>query len=314
MKRYIQSKIAGSRYTLPIALIYGTIIWLLSGLFQHQWWVQFGCFLVAVWLMTELNNRNVLIRIFSRFIATSFIVIYCAAGFLFKSRADNFAMLCFLLALLFLYDCYLDKTTRGRTFYCFLFLGLGSVANVNMLLYVPLAWTMMAAFIYSMSWRTLWASLLGLVTPYWFMACWVLYQHSGDMTPFIAHFTQLEHMVHICDYSSLPLYHLVFFASVVILWVIGTIHFLRQSYQDKIRVRQIYYSMMVMGAYALLLLALLPQDESLHGRIFIIATCCLYGHFAALTKTKFTNIVFCIIGILYILLTISSLWMPSFLS
>jgi len=313
MKRHLQNKIAESRYTLPIALIYGTVIWLLSGLFQHQWWVQFGCFLLAVRLMMELNNRNVLIRIFSRSIATSFIVIYCAAGFLFQSIADNFVMLCFLTALLFLYDCYLDKTTRGKTFYCFLLLGLGSVANVNMLLYVPLAWAMMAVFVYSMSWRTLWASLLGLVTPYWFMACWVLYQHSGDMTPFLTHFTQLESLGHLCDYSSLPLYHLVFFLSVIVLWIIGCIHFLRQSYHDKIRIRQIYYSMMIMGVYSILLLALFPQDESLHGRVFIIATCCLYGHFVALTRTKFTNIVFCFMTILFTLLTISSLWMPSFL-
>ncbi len=314
MKRYIQNKIAGGRYTLPITLIYGTIIWLLSGLFQQQWWVQFGCFLAAVWLMMELNNRNVLIRIFSRSIATSFIVIYCAAGFLFQSRADNFAMICFMTALLFVYDCYLDKTTRGKTYYCFLFLGLASVANVNMLLYVPLAWLIMAAFIFSMSWRTFWASLLGLLTPFWFMACWVLYHYSGDMMPFIDHFTQLKNLGHLFDYSSLPLYHLLFFVSVFILWVIGTIHFLRQSYQDKIRIRQIFYSMMVMGVYAILLLVLFPQDESLHGRIFIIATCCLYGHFAALTRTKLTNIVFCSIGILFLLLTISSLWMPSFLS
>ncbi len=314
MRRYLQNKIAESRYTLPTALIYGTGVWLLAGLFLHQWWVQFGCFLLAVRLMMELNNRNVLIRIYSRSLATSFIVVYCAACFLFPDRADSLAMVCFLSTLLLLYDCYLDKSARGKTYYSFLLLGLGSVADVTLLVYVPLLWFLMGVLVYSLSWRTFWPSLLGLITPYWFLACWILYQDNGDMTAFLSHFTQLESLGNICDYSSFAVNHLPFYISVTILWLIGSIHFLRQSYQDKIRVRQIYYSMMVIGIYACLLLALYPQHESLHGRLFIIATCPLFGHFMALTRTKFTNIVFCLLTLLFILLTIYNAWAPSLIS
>jgi len=261
----------------------------------------------------ELNNRNVLIRIYSRSLATSFIVVYCAASFLFQHRADSFVMVCFITALLLLYDCYLDKTTRGKSFYCFLLLGLGSIANPILLVYIPLFWFLMGILIYSLSWRTFWASLLGLVTPYWFLACWILYQNDGDMTSFINHFARLGSLGYICDYSSLQVNQLIFYVSVTILFVIGSIHFLRQSYKDKIRVRQIYYSMMITGLYAILLLMLYPQYDGLHGRILIIATCPLFGHFVALTRTKITNVVFCILTLLFILLTIYDLWMPSLL-
>ena len=66
MIKRIQNKVAESRFTLPAVAVYGGIIWLLCGLFPQQWWLQFTLFAVSTYLMVELNNSNVLIRIYSR--------------------------------------------------------------------------------------------------------------------------------------------------------------------------------------------------------------------------------------------------------
>ena len=82
MKR-LQNQIAGSRYTLPVTMIYGALVWLLAGLIQHQWWLQFALFNVAALLMLEFTNINVLIRIYSRSVSSAFVMLSCAAVFLF---------------------------------------------------------------------------------------------------------------------------------------------------------------------------------------------------------------------------------------
>ena len=89
MKR-IQNKIAESRQTLPTALGYSAVVWLLAGMIQEGWWIQFPLFLLCAFLMMQLSNINLLIRIYSRMISVSFVVLSCAAAFLFPSIPGGF--------------------------------------------------------------------------------------------------------------------------------------------------------------------------------------------------------------------------------
>jgi hypothetical protein len=42
--------------------------------------------------------------------------------------------------------------------------------DAHVIFYLPLIWLMMRVIVYSLSWRTFLSSLLGLITPYWFMS------------------------------------------------------------------------------------------------------------------------------------------------
>ena len=88
MTKRIQNIIAESRYTLPITAFYSILIWLIAGLVSQQWWVQFGCFVVSAWMMMMLNKENMLIRIYSRLVSSAYLVLTCAAVFLFASRSS----------------------------------------------------------------------------------------------------------------------------------------------------------------------------------------------------------------------------------
>ena len=72
MKRF-QNKAAESRSTLPIAALYGGVVWILAGLIQQQWWIQAVCYVIATFIIIELNNSNALIRIYSRMVSAAFI-------------------------------------------------------------------------------------------------------------------------------------------------------------------------------------------------------------------------------------------------
>ena len=129
--RRIQNKVAESRRTLPLAILYSVAIWLVAGLISKQWWIQLALFLLSTYLMMHMNNINVLIRIFSRMVSVSFIVLSTSAVFLFPSINGSFVQLCFIASLLSFYNCYQDTESPGWTFYAFLCLGMGSIVEIH---------------------------------------------------------------------------------------------------------------------------------------------------------------------------------------
>ena len=306
--RRIQNKVAESRWALPMAILYSIAIWLLAGLVQEQWWIQFGCFLLSSILMAHLNNINVLIRIYSRMVSVSFIFLSTAAVFLFPSVKGAVIQLCFIAFLLFFYNCYQDKETPGWTFYTFLFLGLGSIADIHFLYFVPIFWLMMVIIVYSISWRTVVASLVGLLTPYWFWTAWILWQENGNITSIT------KHLLAVTDYQMpVPLtsQQALLLGLIVLLGITGAIHFLRTSSRDKIRTRQMFYSFFIIGTAAGILMVLQTQHYDMLIRIMTIAVSPLIGHFLALTKTKITNIAFIVISVAVLALTFFNLWTSS---
>jgi len=306
--RRIQNKVAESRRTLPAAILYSVAVWFLAGLIQEQWWIQFGCFLLSAYLMAILNNLNVLIRIYSRMISVSFIVLSVAAVFLFPSVKGAVIQLCIIASLIFFYNCYQDKESPGWTFYAFLCLSVGSITYIHILYFVPIFWLMMVIIVYSICWRNILASLLGLVTPYWFWIAWVLWQENGSMTTIMEHFSALTDFL---VPAPMTFQQTLLLGLIVLLGITGIIHFLRTSFRDKIRTRQLFYSFFIIGAFAAIFLILQPQHYDMLIRIMIIVVSPLIGHFLALTKTKFTNIAFFVITGIVLALTVFNLWISS---
>ena len=88
MKR-LQNIASESRLTLPLLAVYAALAWLAGGLAAGGLWVQFACFAASTYLMVELNNANALIRVYSRMVSGAFLVLSCAAPFLFASTGGN---------------------------------------------------------------------------------------------------------------------------------------------------------------------------------------------------------------------------------
>ena len=304
---------AGSRLTLPVTAIYGLAIWFISGAIQHQWWIQLACYILATYLMILFNNLYALIRVYSRSTTSAFIILSCVACFLFPSMEGGIVTVGFIASLLTLFNTYQNREATGWIYYTFLILGLASVAKVHLLGLIPIYWIMMI-FLSSLSLRTFIASLLGLLTPYWIGITAVLFHYKGDLTPFTSHFLPLQEITFFTVYDSIPLAHYLTYAFLVILTITGIIHFLRTSYNDKIRTRQFYYSIMFFNIMILVMLPLFPQHYDLLLRPAIILTSPLIGHFIALTHTKVTNIAFYIMLITALLLTGFNLWTSSFIS
>ena len=303
---------AESRLTFPVTVLYGLLLCLIGGVIQHQWWIQLACYILATYLMILLNNFHALIRIYSRAITSAFIILSGVACFIFPSLEGCIVTVGLVASLLTLFTTYQNREAAGWIYYTFLILGVASVANIHFLVFIPIYWIMMI-FINSLSLRTFIASLFGLLTPYWIWIAVVLFFYKDNLTPFTNLFQPLTEVTFFNAYGSIPLSHYLTYAFLVILSFTGIIHFLRKSYNDKIRTRQFYYSIIFFDIVVLVLLALFPQYYDLLFRPAIILTSPLIGHFIALTRTKITNIAFYLILITALLLTGFNLWTSSFI-
>lgn len=302
-------------------MAYAIAIWLVSGLLVpvvpftvsellRGAWVQFACFLLSAYLMVELNNINALIRIYSRMVSCSFLVLTCAGCFLFSSMAGAIVQLCFIAAYISLFRSYQDKSAAGWIYYAFLCIGLASTVFVQAIYYMPILWAIMFFRLTSFSWRTFAASLLGVLTPYWFLLPFALI-YQGNLDSMVSHFVQLASLPSLYDYSQLTVNQLAFFVFVVGLTITGIVHYWRNSHNDSIRIRQLYGTFTVMSFATTLFLVLQPQHYDVLIRILIINVSPLIAHFITLTSTRVTNIAFYAICSVSVLLTLLNLWMPS---
>lgn len=311
MSKRIQNRIAESRYTLPIAAFYSIFIWLCAGLVSHQWWIQFCCFVVSAYMLMMINKENMLIRIYSRLVSSFYLILTCTAVFLFESRSCAIIQMGAAVSFYLLWHCYQDKQSVGWTFYTFFFLSAGSIMQSQVLYYLPIFWIMMAWFISSLSWRTFFASLVGLFTPYWLCMPYFVLQGEDCIKLLTRHLSPLLDIVSLPDYSVLHLNQLVLLALLVILMIIGSFHFIATSYKDTVRVRQIFSSFITTAIFLIVLLLIQPHCYDIVISVLILVVSPMIAHFFALTNSRFTNILFMITLTMILLITGYNLWISS---
>ncbi|RRD01899.1 hypothetical protein [Prevotella sp. OH937_COT-195] len=312
MVKRFQNRIAEGRMTLPVMSVIAAAIWLVSGLVQRQLWLPAACFAITAFLLVELNNANSLIRIYSRTVSSAFMVMMCSSVYLLPSLKGGVIDVCAVSFYILFLHSFQNNDASGRVFYAFFFVGLASVLFVQMLFYVPLLLVMLSTNMTAMGWRTLSASFLGLLLPYWFVAGY--YALVGDFTIFTEHFLSIAEFGSVADLSGINAYQFATFAFVVTCSIIGIVHFLRNSNMDKIRTRMIFEMFITMNIATILFIILQPIHFDILIRIAIINTSPLIAHFVSLTHTRLTNI----LTILLLIVAVSiplitfffSLWTP----
>ncbi len=304
MTKRLQNKIAESRLALTVMTTYGVLVWLAAGTLTQGWWVQLACFLASCHLMMIMNNTLALIRIYSRMVSCSFIALTCTACFLFPSLVGGFTQLCIIGSLLMLFTTYLDEKAQGRTYYAFALWSLASIAYVQLLWFIPVLWLMMYSNLMALSLRNWEASVLGVLTPYWFWGCWLVFQN--DMPILYDHLLGLvpQWSVAVNYYANLSLSELLSLFVTITSMVTGIIHFINKRSGDKIRIRMIFYCFIWLNILAVVLLLLQPQLYDMTFRLMVICTAPLLGHFISLTSTKITNIYFLVLATATLLITL----------
>lgn len=307
VKRF-QNRVAESRIALPVTGVYAFAVCALGGLFTEQLWVQFVLLAVSSFLMMELNNVNALIRIYSRMVSCSFLVLVVMSQYLVVDVRCGIVQACFIAFYLFLFSAYQDNRAMGRVFYAFLMLGIASTMFVQILFFVPVVWVLLCTNLMVRSFRAFVSSLFGLLVPYWFMVAYYLY--IDDVDSLLDHFLQIAQFGPVLGWMDMPVSHILTAAYVVILAVVGMIHFRLNNYKDKIRTRMLFEIFSVLALAAIVFMILQPQHIDYLLALLIVSTSPMIGHYIALTNTFITNISFYVMLVVALIITCVNLWMP----
>ncbi|MGN0281610.1 MAG: hypothetical protein ACI4B3_04820 [Prevotella sp.] len=303
--KQIQTKTSESRLSLPITSLMALLVWLLGGAIEHQLWMPFSCFVVSSYIMIELNTTFVLLRTYSRMVSCAFIVLSCCASFLFTETDSSIVSLCYVAMFMPLFNGYQDKESVGWTFYAFLAFGVASLFWVQMFFFVPVTWILMGKCLQSLSLRTFMASILGIITPYWFALVYFIY--TIDYTTPMEHFLKLADFGSIATATSIGEYctslmalgieRQVCFGFVTTLFITGFVHNLRTKFKDKINTRMYYDVFITYGVMIILCILLQPQHFDMLFHLLIVCTSPVIAHFITHTKTFITNISFIVMTI-----------------
>ncbi len=311
MKR-IQNRVAQSRIALPITIIYCLILWIAQGLFTVGLYLELLFFAISVYLMIELNNNNALIRIYSRMVSCSFLILTSMMTFITCKANVLIVQLCFIGTYSLILKCYQDRLSQGKIFYAFALLGIASTQIPLILVFAPVFWILLRTKLMTFDLRTLIASILGIITPYWFWIGYCLIK--GDFS-----FLTSNSVFHPILFSPFRLgeigeIRMIAFGFITLLFLIGAIHFFLNSFKDKMRTRLIYEMLLITNLVTIFLVLFQPQFIDFFLSIMIVHTSIFIAHYIALTSSRLTNISFFVLVLMTIALTVSYIWMPSLLS
>ncbi len=148
-------------------------------------------------------------------------------------------------------------TGRGQSFTAFALIGVASLFCVQALYFMPVLWAVMLVSLQVMSVRTFFASLLGVLMPYWLLLPFLI---SGQcLSEAGNHFGALTEFRAVADFSVVPLAALIIIAVVLLLAAAGITYTYRHNTYDRLRLRQAFNGYAILFVVALLLLLLQPS-------------------------------------------------------
>ncbi len=293
--------ITTSPATLPTTANVGSMIWLLGGLGEGMRWAAWFVTLLTMLAIMDWNSRATLIRQRTRMASTSFIALLTALAFLEPWNRSMLAALCYVVAHIVFSYCYQDTKCQGKAYHAFLLLGIGSFFFRPVLFLLPFFIISLAIQFRALTWRSLAASVLGVLTPYWLVVLWCtatgdwqadLLWRADDITLSWFSWSALDG-----PRRAALLFTLLYVG-------IALVDYIRTYYQDKFRTRMFIYTIMLQLVGIGLMLLVLSKDFDSTMRLLCCCAAPLIGHHLSLARGRFVNWYFSATLLLLLFLTI----------
>jgi hypothetical protein len=292
MKRF-QNRVAESSLSLPVSAIICILIWLAAGLVSRKLWVPLLLTGFSTYLIAEMNNRNALLRIRSRMMSCVFLWLATMQATITTSWQTITIQALMELCTFLLLFCYRDKTEVPSIFCIALIISVGSIIWAPFLYFLPVIFILLCTPLYAMSFKAVSAIIMGLILPHWALIPYFVYKENVDWLK--GHYKLLYDGSVFFDYSSTTVGHIVCYAILLILMLIGWIHFVRTAYKDKLKTRTLYDVIITLAAFFAVIVPIFPTYADYTLAMLTIAISPLAAHYFSLTSTKLTNIVFIIV-------------------
>jgi hypothetical protein len=313
----ILKTIATSKFTLPVIAVISLIFWGAAsshspgistphglGLWKHipdglaEGWgatlLGLALSMAAVYLMTEFNNKFVLLRVSSRMLGSILALLLTMCTFMHNLQPAHIVLVSVMTAYFPLHYSYQRIDSMPLIFVATLIVSTASLIFPKLLLITPFLWAAMI-ILRSLTARTLCASILGIAVPYWFVFS-IAYingclQETSDL------FADSLRMT-LPDYSSWTMHHWMTIGIVALMGISGAANFYMRSYLDKTRTRTYLNISVLMLAASLAFLLWETAHFNEFMPIALTSAAMLSGHYLAQTYNRFTNIYTLLLAIL----------------
>lgn len=308
----IPKRVAESQILFPLSAVVATLLWwspahATSGHSIGGWAL---CMLTA-YVLAETNNSNQLIRIRTRMVASVWLLLIGSIGLTHEREGSILAALCMAVSLYTLFRTYQLREPVTDAFHALLFASLAGMLVPTMLLLMPFYLWYLLVFMRVMSMRVLCASLIGMLLPHLFAVSYSIWQ--GDFSFYTDLWTELTTFIPIVEtnYTSLTLQQAVSWGFASLIGLIGSIHYLFNYYNDKIKVRMLLYVFVFQFVLIEAIVLLQPQWLERMLAPMVVSASPIIAHYFALTNSWICTTLFLISIVAVITQTILTLWMSS---
>lgn len=303
-------------FTLPLCLVIGSALWLLPEVGNILLWGGWLVAIVTALFYAELNTKEGLLRKRSQMVSIVCFALLVVCPLWHNGNGTSLVPLLLLCAYYCMINTLQASRPEGYCFYSYVFLSCASLLLPQTVWLVPAMVWNHAAYMRSLTLRSLVASALGFVVPGVMLALYFFcLKGESDFLPRITHCFAQSTDVNLDDWQQLlsiaprewsvsDWQFLSTFVGLLGIGVVSIVHFLYTSLKDKLRVRM-FYNMLLSAELALLLCVLLfpHQRESLL-MLLSVNSAPLVAHYFTLANGWLAQVVFYFSLIIYISLII----------
>ncbi|MDL2255807.1 hypothetical protein LJC38_04400 [Parabacteroides sp. OttesenSCG-928-K15] len=238
-----------------------------------------GAFLVqrASYALVLIRDRSFLPFLF-------FILLLSTNADFFPLKATSFGVFCLILAVYLLFTSYHDPFSAAKSFGAAFLIGLGSLLWVYILWFIPLFWVGMYMF-RSLNPRTFVASLLGLLSVYWILLGWAVWE--SDYSYFVVPLQSLFDF-HFSFWSFSEWIEWVPLFIVAILVILASVNILTHEQGDSLRTREFLSFFMLLVLWSVVPFFLYEQASVEFLHIIAIPSSTLIAHFFSVQRNRYT--------------------------
>lgn len=315
-KTRLQNRISGSMLTLPVCAVITLLLWgfplregegmFLARLsFTAPCLVALACVALIAYVLVEMNNVNMLIRVRSRLVSSVWLVSAAVVPLLHTYNKGLVAAVCLSVAYYQLFKTYQAPGSQLNAFHSALMLSAGSLFVPHLLFFLPFFLWHQTVFLRSVTLRSLGAVLLGIFLPFAIVGGHAMV--SEDPTFLFQWAESLSRYYPLSSeaYQTLTLQQWASWGVISLWGWIGMVHYLSTSYRDRIQTRMLLYVFVCQFLVIEAFVAFQPQHLDDWMPLLMVTASPLTAHFFALTGSRFTNALFlvallsfCVLGVL----------------
>lgn len=272
--------------------------------------------LVATFALRVFSNAVQLIRVRSWAVSSLFVILVSLCGYIHRWQPELMGVLCAYL----IYNIALLSSYQLR--YPQLCVLISSVALAVLTMYMPVLFLMATVLLLStmttlrvFSLKTLLAVFFGFLLPYEALLCWHVYcgtvssawlEFIGAFDVFCLPWGSGSIFVVVEGEGWLPSGRTLCFLLLLLYGVIGVFHFLSTSYNDKIRTRMHYITVIMHWLLTVLLLLFTRGHAAALLMMLMLDTSVILAHYFVFSKGWVANLLFWLFIALCLYLTLQN--------